>query len=390
MASIRQLNQPGSYWDVIANMEDHPFFAGLNHNHIPGDETDQSGPGGFPFGGQFAQRGRHGPHHHGRRHHRESETEDDEETAQEETNDENEEASSSSDDDNNDNDAPRGSEPHRGHRGHGHGRHGGGFHAKGGRGGHGRGGHGRGRHGHGPKGFGGPGTWGFGHPAEFGPWGGPHEFGPHGHGGFGPHGFGHHGFGPRDFGHHGFGLHRGYKGFGPHGGFGPGPHCGGRGSHGARFSPWGGKPMKGFKHGKHGKHHHRGFGFGPFGHKMHHFDEGFHPEVDVYDTPEFFVVHASLPGAKKDAVEVKWDPKKFELNISGVIERPGGEEVLKTLALDERRVGEFDRKVRLGSVAQPVEINVEGITAEMENGVLSVKLPKVEADVVMVTKVDIQ
>ncbi|PYH96064.1 HSP20-like chaperone [Aspergillus ellipticus CBS 707.79] len=359
MASIRQLNQAGPFWDFVSNMEEqgfaHPFFPDINHNHMPGDETDQSGPGGFPFGGQFAHRGRHGHHHHRRRHH-EPVTEDDEETAQEETNDDDEGSSSS--DDNDDNDAPRGSSPRRD-------------------------------------------TavlmlrkWvvvdavvtdvvamasdlaaaqeaqedpvvnsaillssdlGVDLTTDLVPTDLDLTVG-------------------LDI------TDLDITDLDP-------PALGLTASDRTAISA-----LTGFKHGGRGKHHR---GFGPWGHvgshdHKHHKGDFFHPEVDVFDTPEVFVVHASLPGAKKDAVEVQWDPKKFELNISGVIERPGGEELLKTLALDERRIGTFDRKVRLGSVAQPVEINVDGITAEMENGILSVKLPKVESDVVMVTKVDIQ
>ncbi|PWY75999.1 HSP20-like chaperone [Aspergillus sclerotioniger CBS 115572] len=343
MATIRELNQAAPFWEFIANVEEqglpHPFFAGFNHNHISHDETDNdkhfSGPGGF----SLPHRGRHGPHHR-HRHHRGEPITEDEEPTQDEAHEEDDSASSSSEDGDEDHDEPRKCKRH--------GRHGGGFHMKGGKGRHGRDGHGPG-----PRG---PGPWAGGkfdhpHPAAFGPWGG-------------------------DF-------------HGPHGGFGHGPH--------GRFSPYGrGKHMRGgFKHGGRGGPR----GFGPFGfrehghkhHHKHHQPGAFvHPEVDVFDTPDIFLVHVSLPGAKKEAVEVKWDPKKFELNVSGSIERPGDEELLKTLALDERRVGTFDRKVRLGSVYQPVEINVEGITAEMENGVLSVRLPKVEADVVMVTRVDVQ
>ncbi|KAI2830367.1 hypothetical protein CBS147343_3268 [Aspergillus niger] len=335
MANIRDLNQLPPYWEVVASMEEpsfaHPFFAGLNHNHMPHGEHF-AGAGDF----DLPHRGRHGPHH--RRHRRGEPVTEDEEPTQTETAEDDESSSSSSDEEGHD-------ESKKCKR---HGRHGG-FHAKGG-----KGRHGPGRHGRGPWGkFDHP-----PHPGAFVAWGADFQ-GSHG-------------------------------GFGPHGGFGHGPH--------GRFGPYGGRHMRGgFKHGGRGGPH-RGFGpfgFKEFGHHHHHRKhhkrgDFFHPEVDVFDTTEAFIVHVSLPGAKKEAVEVKWDPKKFELNVSGTIERPGDEELLKTLALDERRVGTFDRQVRLGSVFQPVEVHVEGITAEMENGVLSIKLPKVETDVVMVTRVDVQ
>ncbi|PYH44026.1 Hsp20/alpha crystallin family protein [Aspergillus saccharolyticus JOP 1030-1] len=359
MASIRQLNQAAPFWDFIANIEEHGFSHPHSHHHR--QHEDQATDNEEPWHGRGGRHGRRGPHHH--RRHREPTPEDDDEETIHELELVEESSSDSSDDD--EHDEPRGPK-HHGHGGHGkHGKQGkrGGFHGKG------RGGPGGRRHspGPGPRGFGPRGAHGFGHGPHPGHRG-PHGFGPRG--GSGPH---------EDFSFaDSFGPHRGHhSGFGPRGGHGPHPYWGGR------------KHMRGFKHGgRCGPSP----GFGPWGRFG--FDENnhteFQPEVDVYDTPDAFIVHASLPGAKKDAVEVKWDPRKFELSISGVIERPGDEELLKTLALDERRVGAFDRKVRLGSAAHPVELNADAIVAEMESGILSVRLPKVESDVVMVTKVDIQ
>ena len=118
-------------------------------------------------------------------------------------------------------------------------------------------------------------------------------------------------------------------------------------------------------------------------------NKDFKPPVDVFDTPEAFVVHVSLAGAKKQDLGVSWDPEKSELSVAGVIHRPGDEDFLKTLAMDERDIGAFERKIKLGSKAHPVSVDADGITAKMEDGVLMVKVPKVE-EFVEVKKVDIQ
>ena len=115
----------------------------------------------------------------------------------------------------------------------------------------------------------------------------------------------------------------------------------------------------------------------------------FTPPADIFDTPDAYVVHVSLPGAKKEDVGVNWDADKSELNIAGVIYRPGDEEFLNTLALDERKVGVFERKVKLGSKANPANVNSDGIGAKMEDGVLLVTIPKTE-EFVDVKKVDIE
>lgn len=119
-------------------------------------------------------------------------------------------------------------------------------------------------------------------------------------------------------------------------------------------------------------------------------DENFSPEIDIFDTAESYVVHVSLPGAKKDDVGVNWDAEKSELSIAGVVHRPGDEDLLKTLAMNERKVGAFERKVRLGSRANPAPVDVEGITAKMEDGVLRVEVPKMESGFVEIKKVDIE
>lgn len=116
----------------------------------------------------------------------------------------------------------------------------------------------------------------------------------------------------------------------------------------------------------------------------------FSPPADVFDTEDSYIVHISLPGAKKEDVGVNWDADKSELSVAGVIYRPGNEDFLKTLALDERKVGVFERNVRLGSRANPALVDVDGISAKMEDGVLMVTIPKEDKDFVDVKKVDIE
>lgn len=115
----------------------------------------------------------------------------------------------------------------------------------------------------------------------------------------------------------------------------------------------------------------------------------FSPDADVFDTESAYVVHLSLAGAKKEDLSVNWDAEKNELIVSGVIYRPGDEDFLKTLALDERKVGAFERKVALGSSSRPAAIEVEGISAKMEDGILRVTLPKQDKDFVEIHHVDV-
>ena len=115
----------------------------------------------------------------------------------------------------------------------------------------------------------------------------------------------------------------------------------------------------------------------------------FRPPVDVFDAPDAFFVHVALAGARKEDLGVSWDAERSELRVAGVVHRPGDEDFLKTLAMGEREVGPFERRVRLGSRASPAAVDADAIGARMEDGVLLVRVPKVE-EFVEVKKVDVE
>ncbi|KAM0248664.1 hypothetical protein ACHAQJ_009371 [Trichoderma viride] len=128
----------------------------------------------------------------------------------------------------------------------------------------------------------------------------------------------------------------------------------------------------------------------------------FTPPIDIFNTPEAFILHAALPGAKKDDIGVTWNPQSRTLRIAGVVHRPGDEVFLQTLtSVRERRVGVFEKDVKLppddagkknGGADEDlhVEVDASGITARMEEGVLIVTVPKVEKEWLEVRKVDIE
>jgi HSP20 family protein len=112
-------------------------------------------------------------------------------------------------------------------------------------------------------------------------------------------------------------------------------------------------------------------------------DVNFEPRADVFDTAAQYVIHLSLPGAKKEDLGVDWDGENSVLRIAGVVHRPGAdEELLKHLAVDgrKREVGVFEKSIRLGTKREPAAIDVAGISAKMTDGVLVVNVPKVEVE----------
>ncbi|KAI9783094.1 MAG: hypothetical protein M1839_004263 [Geoglossum umbratile] len=190
-----------------------------------------------------------------------------------------------------------------------------------------------------------------------------------------------------------------------------GYHCGAAANNkDADENPWAGRGFARGRCGGRGRFHYRGRGglhhgfgspFASFPFAGHPFAAAWHPNTDandqdhtppadVFDTEDSYVIHISLPGVRKEDVGINWDADKSELNVAGVVYRPGDEEFLKTLALDERTVGAFEKKVRLGNVRHPAKVDEEAITAKLEDGVLMVTIPKQDKEYVEVKKVDIE
>jgi HSP20 family protein len=120
-------------------------------------------------------------------------------------------------------------------------------------------------------------------------------------------------------------------------------------------------------------------------------ENNFTPPIDVFSTPAAYVLHVALPGAKKEDVGVNWDAEKNELNVAGVVYRQGDEEFLKTLSKKERKVGAFERSIKLPpGEDEKEEVDSDNITAKLEDGVLIVTVPKVEKEWTEVKKVDIE
>lgn len=112
-------------------------------------------------------------------------------------------------------------------------------------------------------------------------------------------------------------------------------------------------------------------------------ESDFEPRGDIFDTAEQYIIHLSLPGAKKEDVGVDWDGENSVLRIAGVVYRPGAdEELLSHLVVDQRKreVGVFEKSIRLGTKRDPASIDVAGIHAKMTDGVLVVRVPKVEIE----------
>lgn len=95
------------------------------------------------------------------------------------------------------------------------------------------------------------------------------------------------------------------------------------------------------------------------------------PAVDISETADELVLHAELPGLKKD--QVKLTIEDGVLTISGE-KKFASEQKEKDFHRVERRYGSFHRSFTL-----PNNIDASKAKAAFEDGILTVRLPKSEA-----------
>lgn len=107
--------------------------------------------------------------------------------------------------------------------------------------------------------------------------------------------------------------------------------------------------------------------------------------VDVRDEGDAYVVTADLPGYEADDVDLTLSGKRLELSAerdveyetAGEADDGGSEDGAGTVdyVRRERRRSSVTRTVRL-----PEEVDPEGVEADLDNGVLTVHLPKAHAE----------
>jgi HSP20 family protein len=92
------------------------------------------------------------------------------------------------------------------------------------------------------------------------------------------------------------------------------------------------------------------------------------PPVDVEETEDAWIVEAEVPGVRRQDVDV--EVRDAELVVSGeIVER----ERTGILRRRTRRTGRFEYRIRL-----PEQPDPDGIDATLEDGVLTVRVPKSE------------
>ncbi len=93
-----------------------------------------------------------------------------------------------------------------------------------------------------------------------------------------------------------------------------------------------------------------------------------YPAMDVAEQENEYIAIVELPGVKKEDVKITFENDL--LTVQGERKPYAIPEEARVL-LNEMRVREFSRSIRI-----PVEIDVNNISAELENGILRIVLPK--------------
>ena len=97
---------------------------------------------------------------------------------------------------------------------------------------------------------------------------------------------------------------------------------------------------------------------------------GWTPPVDLYETPVVFVLSAELPGLSRDQIEIHAEDSRITIRGARAA-GPGREISCEQYHRVERGHGRFSR-----AFALPEPVDVDAITADLKDGVLTVTIPK--------------
>jgi HSP20 family protein len=96
---------------------------------------------------------------------------------------------------------------------------------------------------------------------------------------------------------------------------------------------------------------------------------GWTPPVDLYETATDFILTADLPGLSRDQIDVSVDENRVIIRgerVGGPIDLP-----CEQFHRVERGHGRFSR-----SFALPDAVDVDRVSADLKDGILTVRIPK--------------
>jgi HSP20 family protein len=93
------------------------------------------------------------------------------------------------------------------------------------------------------------------------------------------------------------------------------------------------------------------------------------PRIDIYETDTEIIARCDLPGLEKKE-DVNIEIENNILSLSGTIQRTN-EKKEERVHLQERMTGHFRRTITL-----PSKVSTDGVRATYKNGVLEIRMPK--------------
>jgi HSP20 family protein len=99
---------------------------------------------------------------------------------------------------------------------------------------------------------------------------------------------------------------------------------------------------------------------------------GWTPPVDLYETADAFVVSAELPGLTREDIEIRF--LDGQLTLQGTRRTPPDVPCERYHRV-ERGHGAFSRRFALSAPVDP-----HGISADLRDGILTIRVPKATAD----------
>ncbi len=93
------------------------------------------------------------------------------------------------------------------------------------------------------------------------------------------------------------------------------------------------------------------------------------PRFDIWETDDELVLYGDMPGVAPEDLDIRFENR--ELTIHGKV---AARHENITFLFGEYGIGDFYRSFTVGEV-----IDAEKISAEMNNGVVTIHLPKIEA-----------
>jgi HSP20 family protein len=98
---------------------------------------------------------------------------------------------------------------------------------------------------------------------------------------------------------------------------------------------------------------------------------GWTPPVDLYETASEFVLTAELPGLSRDQIEIHAEENRVIIRGERAAVLSGADVGCEQFHRVERGHGRFSR-----AFALPEAIDVDGVAADLKDGLLTITIPK--------------